>query len=279
MPFLAKLDLTVSQIRPLWFLLIYLIAIPTFGLLYAFATPHGFYEPYARYEAEATSDRTKLESMLEAALHRSFDHRVGEEFVVGTSKLDLDSLRNSLRVDNAHSADGTTLSFRVRLTANDIVDFEGERQLGWSIVVTIPEQPTSAALGSSSVIVYRFPEVDLSRYASPFREQMEKLFGFIFGQRNYGFGISAPAVALSYQEDLQLRRYLQGMRGDPSASSSDVWRMVCLSVAVITTLGLGHIVPTTWPARSLVASEAIAGIVLAGLFLNALAYRASGRRA
>jgi hypothetical protein len=279
MTFLAKLDLTVSQIRPLWFLLIYLIAIPAFGLLYVFVTPHGFYAPYERYEAEATSDTTKLEAMLEAAIRRSFNHRVGEEFVVGTSRLDLDRLRDSLRVDNAQSTDGTTLSFRVRFTANDIVDFEGERQLGWSIVVTIPELPTSAALGSSSVIVYRFPEVDFSKYASPFREQTEKLFGFIFGQGNYGFGISAPAVALSYQEDLQLRRYLQGVRGDPLAFSGDVWRMVYLSADVITTLGLGDIVPTTWPARSLVASEAVAGIVLAGLFLNALAYRASGRRA
>jgi hypothetical protein len=45
---------------------------------------------------------------------------------------------------------------------------------------------------------------------------------------------------------------------------------------VLTTLGLGDIVPMTASSRFCVALEAISGITLAGLFLNALAFRASG---
>ena len=141
-----------------------------------------------------------------------------------------------------------------------------------------PEQATSAVLGPSSVEVYRFPEVDFSKYVSPFREENEKLFGLVFSQRNYGFGVFAPAMTLSYQEDLQLRNYLQARRHGSSDFNGDVWRMVCLSAVVMTTLGSGDIVPATWRARMLIASEATAAIVLAGLFLNALAYRAAIRR-
>ena len=50
--------------------------------------------------------------------------------------------------------------------------------------------------------------------------------------------------------------------------------MLYFSAVVITTLGLGDIVPLTDWARSLVAAEAVLGIVFAGLFINAAASRA-----
>src|SRR5262249_12482425 len=156
LPPLGRLARTLSGVRPLWFLLIYLIAIPTFGVLYTVAAPHDFYVLSARSDRGPAADTVNLESMLEAALRRSFAHRADDEFVVGTQKLSLDALRDSLRVDSAKSSDGITLSFRLRFSAEDIVDFEGERHLGWSILVTVPEQATSAILGPSSVEVYRF---------------------------------------------------------------------------------------------------------------------------
>src|SRR5262249_32616287 len=119
----------LSEVRPLWFLLIYLIAIPTFGILYTVAAPHDFYVSSARSDREAASDTANLESMLEAALRRSFAQRAEDEFVVGTQKLSIDALRDSLRVDSAKSSDGIMLSFRIRFSAGDIVDFEGERHL------------------------------------------------------------------------------------------------------------------------------------------------------
>lgn len=117
----AQLTLALSRVHPLVYLLIYLTAIPTFGLLYVFVTPGAFYAPYARYEPGAISDTVQLASSLEAALHRSFDARSGQEFVVGSWKLDL----GSVRVDDIRSADGTQLSFRVRLSANGIDELSG----------------------------------------------------------------------------------------------------------------------------------------------------------
>lgn len=201
-------------------------------------------------------------------------NRTTDQFVIDDWKLDLDSLR----VDDVDSADGTKMSFRVRFSANGTGKLEGARQLGWSIIASVPESPTSAKLYRDSVVINRFPEVDFSKYISPFKDQNEKLFRIIFSQQIYGFDMSAPALALNDKEDLQFRRYLQAIKGDPSAASGHLWRMIYLSAVVITTLGLGDIVPITWQARTLVASEAIGGIVLAGFFLNALAFRASGRK-
>lgn len=54
-------------------------------------------------------------------------------------------------------------------------------------------------------------------------------------------------------------------------------RMLYLSAVTVTTVGYGDIVPLTDIARFAVSFEAIAGIVLIGLFLNALAHEIQSR--
>jgi len=269
MVLLTKLTLALSRVHPLVYLFTFLTAIPAFALSCVFVAPQGFYAPYARYEPSAVSDTLQLASILEGALHRSFDARSGQEFVVGNWKLDL----GSLRVDNVHSTDGTKLSFRVSFSA-DGIDKRGAKQVGWSIIVTVSEHPTHAIISDpNSITTYRIPDVDFSKYASPFKEEYEELFKLVFGQNEF-FATVTPALALSGPEELRFRRYLLGVKGDPSSISGDLPRMIYLSAVVITTLGFGDIIPITPEARILVAMEAITGIVFAGLFLNALAYHA-----
>jgi hypothetical protein len=100
----------------------------------------------------------------------------------------------------------------------------------------------------------------------------------IFAPLKTQSGVLAPVLVLNNSEDSELRNYLQRIRGDASSFSGQFWRMTYFSAVVITTLGLGDIVPITWQSRTLVALEAVAGIILAGLFLNALAYRVSHRK-
>lgn len=71
----------------------------------------------------------------------------------------------------------------------------------------------------------------------------------------------------------RLRRHQSGVRGDPLAISGTFDRMLYFSVVTITTLGFGDIVPVTANARRLVALEAVVGVVLVGLFLNAIGRR------
>jgi hypothetical protein len=47
--------------------------------------------------------------------------------------------------------------------------------------------------------------------------------------------------------------------------------MAYLSAVTVTTLGFGDVTPVSSLARALVAAEAVLGIVLIGLFVNAVA--------
>jgi hypothetical protein len=60
--------------------------------------------------------------------------------------------------------------------------------------------------------------------------------------------------------------------GDPQYAS-DLWsRMAYLSGTVITTLGFGDVTPVSDAARWWVTSETVLGLILVGLFLNALGW-------
>jgi hypothetical protein len=72
-----------------------------------------------------------------------------------------------------------------------------------------------------------------------------------------------------------LREFVAEWTGVSTGVGRSPGRMLYLSVVVITTLGLGDIVPITDRARAILGVEAICGIVLAGLFLNAVAWRGS----
>lgn len=267
-----KFTLALSRIHPLIYLLGYLVAIPAFGILYATVTPHGFYAPYARYEPEANTDRDQLALALEKALQRSFDDRPREKLIVGSWKID----PNSLRVTNMTSSDGTQLSFRIRISAEGIGQMAGTRQYGWSIDVSVPETVTAVTpSGPNLTTTFRFIESDFSKYAPTSKQESEKLFMLIFVHDSDSVVQLEPVLALNWNEELQFKRYLQGIKGDASAISGHLERMIYLSAVVITTLGLGDIIPITSRARLLIAMEAVLGIVFAGLFLNALAYRAS----
>jgi len=70
-----------------------------------------------------------------------------------------------------------------------------------------------------------------------------------------------------------MQNLLAGWSGDPKGLSGFWWRMLYFSATTITTVGFGDIVPITTTARAFTAIEAIAGWLLAGLFLNSLASR------
>lgn len=76
----------------------------------------------------------------------------------------------------------------------------------------------------------------------------------------------------------RIREYYVICRGTPAPASFGFGRYLYLSVVTITTLGFGDMVPVTDRARGLVAIEAIVGVILAGLFLNALAVKIAERR-
>lgn len=70
----------------------------------------------------------------------------------------------------------------------------------------------------------------------------------------------------------EMRNFASGNKGFGSSVEGNFVRMLYLSSVTITTLGYGDIVPITTVSRILISIESILGIVLIGLFLNALSY-------
>ncbi len=89
--------------------------------------------------------------------------------------------------------------------------------------------------------------------------------GMVFGFD--GFLVLSPLV------QSRINAYLLADSGFPSGASGNFFRMLYFSAITITTVGFGDIVPITPLARSLVASEAVLGVILVGLFLNGIARR------
>ena len=73
----------------------------------------------------------------------------------------------------------------------------------------------------------------------------------------------------------EMKRLVEGFNGSASSIDGNYWRMLYLSVVVITTLGLGDMVPISSLSRLLVAIESVLGLTMIGLFLNAISWQAS----
>jgi hypothetical protein len=73
--------------------------------------------------------------------------------------------------------------------------------------------------------------------------------------------------------DGRIRALDRASKGFPDGTPGSFLRMLYLSGVTITTVGYGDVLPTTSVTRTLVMSEAVLGLVVAGLFLNALANR------
>jgi hypothetical protein len=85
-------------------------------------------------------------------------------------------------------------------------------------------------------------------------------------------------LAISKKTALAVQDITNTHLGTPSNLKGNFGRMFYFSAVTITTLGYGDVVPITPLARFFVAFESILGIVLIGLFLNALSREASRRR-
>lgn len=91
-----------------------------------------------------------------------------------------------------------------------------------------------------------------------------------------GYAVPNPSVSamwVSPSVASAISRVSSAGQGDPKEASGLYIRMCYFSAITITTLGFGDITPVTSDARTLVGVEAVLGVVLMGLFLNAVAQR------
>lgn len=82
---------------------------------------------------------------------------------------------------------------------------------------------------------------------------------------------SYPSLTVSPRTRSCIFRYVRAAVGFPADRWDNWWRLLYTSAVTITTLGFGDVVPLSGPARGLVGSEAVVGVVLLGMYFNALA--------
>jgi len=271
----SKLYLLVSEVHPGIYGVIYFLIIPAWGLLYIFAAPHGFYAPYAYLEPSSQNDAARVALMLEKVIGRS----IAAQTVPQVATTDWELNWQSVKVDRVGITDPEHVHFVVRLNADGLNKYKGNKQVGWSALVNVTEKPVAERLGKPGQdLVYRLPEIDTTKYPSPFASSDPGISHLLFEPQKVTFDSTAPTLSLLLDEDLAFMNYISGAKGDPDGFNDRLWRMIYLSAVVITTLGLGDIVPITPAARWLVGAEAVLGVMLVGLFLSALSHRASAKQ-
>ncbi len=262
---LKNLSAKISGVHPLLYIVLYISAIPVFAGIY-FAIPSGFYAPYARLEYSGQSDAYQTGVLIQTAIRRALHARSSKSSVLVQK---LKEKEEMLYVQRLSAMDSSKIKFEVLAMLWD----EGKR--GYiQIPMNIVMQASSGIIAYSSRTgpkLFRFVELDnADRIPVELRHIVYSAFVEIFRPPDDIFG-HAPLLELSSDEDQKLSRFFDGIGGDATAISGAYGRMLYFSSMVITTVGFGDIVPITGLARTVVALEAALGIILAGLFLNALA--------
>ncbi len=264
----------------LGYALIYLILIPVFATIYYFLPEH-FYHATIQYEKPIEADASKVLEELDKIIHDHFKKAYkGEEPSFKDWKVSFNP-SHSLKIDSENVS--FVLDFSLVLygehsfstrTFNPIASFSWRRDfindsydkntihIKQIYIEGLPSyfnRPSENSSNSSSEAKNSLSEAnEISRILFPY---------------DYGNNPSnVILMPLTNEINSKITEFAKSAQVIPLKPSGNYVRMFYLSAATITTLGYGDIVPLTTTSRLLVSIEAILGIVIIGLFLNALAH-------
>lgn len=261
---LRQFSRTLASVPSLVYALLYIGLIPSFAILYYCALRNDFYHSTAQFEY---GPMNRAADHILLALRRSIVENfkaVQPNSACKTWNVDVDSLGASrLRTDD----DAVTFSLYVRLRSGGVeegvplnLSFQFHPSISiwpnqgpagridyFELITQHPYQPAfKGGLGSADLIACVFPAANGSNAAPGL--------------------LRIPGALTS-----EIVRFSEAKRGFPTQIEGQFVRMLYLSASTITTLGFGDIVPLTTPARVAVSVEAVTGILVMGLFLNAVA--------
>ncbi len=276
----TRISHMVAQRDPLIFLIAYLGTLPIFACFYLLLAPGGFYAPYSRREPFLQFDKARVVADVNASVRRNVKRKEGDalqwtgcRFASGSVDI---AYRNEIEVGRVPLLAG--------LPCAEIAKGDGSGLTMERANVLVHVSPVKVWVKGQPFFFHRVEHVLKPELTDYWKQYESKMVGLLFDGEARGTDYADRELALSGlhilllpEEEAHLTDYAAGVSGYPMTTDGSFWRMLYLSAVVETTLGLGDIVPMTAAARILVALQAITGVILAGLFLNAAAYRASGR--
>jgi hypothetical protein len=248
----------------------YLVAIPIFAFVYWYFLPTSFYAPYTKFEEAARLDQKNAGQLIDRAMHRTLlpgDIIISKEKLVSFGVVD--ATADEFQINFIIEAKFELIQNDARVGTRTLWSrFHTPAEIPW--VRPWDKKPTSDSDVFRPVYWHRpvrsvYPDHgDWDKFEAEF---VDRIFPVKTPTFEQGILVLLP------NENEALESLFAGMKGDPTRIGESFWRMAYFSAIVITTIGFGDIVPITPVARLIVAFEGILGIILAGLFLNALMQR------
>lgn len=247
--------------------ILYFIAIPLFGVIYALM-PNDFYQANATAEVRARDLRREIQrQMLDVVepVYRRAEPVTG----LKVTALRPDEGAVSFETPFKHRSSRSNLTYRP-VWSLELPPLEESTAGSFRLYVRIERVPLFLSLAlkrhnEGDADAYRWGPLGPARLSpDPDSTDVARARGFTTIE-----GIlTVPDTLYSNVE-----RYYTAAQGSPDKLTGKLMRFTYLSAMTITTLGFGDIVPVSDRARFAVACEAIYGVVLVGLFLNAVATR------
>jgi hypothetical protein len=272
---LRRVSVVLGSVPSLVYAMAYLGAIPSFAALYYFALPNEFYHSTVQFE------RGPMELML---------NRIGGEIrssilsqrqrKCGTYTLTTLTIQN-LVVSPNPSDIGQVKDFGHWAVKGPEVSFllfseykeDSKQAFAWNyepLLISLPpfdfDKPGGQFVMDYFEVKSQTGETSASRGSDKHQPDPD-VIDCLFPKR----GKVPNVLGLKDQLVDDVITYAEAKRGFPRDIDGQFVRMLYLSATTITTLGFGDIVPLSSSARLAIAVEAVVGIVIMGLFLNAIA--------
>jgi hypothetical protein len=249
---------------PSWFFgCSYLILIPVFALIFTFFADD-FYHTTAKYESYLKADEEEILSLLKESIIQSCITKYNSLQIPASSPF---LNWNRMRLYGLKYKDGE-FSFAIIETDTPSAYRTRPGILRYQFSLLYPRISKDDNSSRMYAVGYENNEIrdlDIISKLLPINrkyseEDQSKDMGFI---------------VLSNLLEKKLQAWARATAGFPAQSSGTYWRLLYLSAMTITTVGYGDILPITTRARLVLGGEAVLGIVIIGLFLNALARQSS----
>jgi Ion channel len=266
---LTGVSRALAALPSLAYALIYVLLIPAFALVY-YVFRNDFYHSTVQYEQSMNDDANQILLSLSKEIRDTFKTTHNSE-QVAVHGWTVDS--NSFSSYSLKVAEGE-VSFALEVKLVKQGNFYHEAHLLPRIKYLLRERLAVLPPGANDWIDEKLIKLDSLSLAIISGDKVKEidLARTIFPYNYETFGPDVIVMPIPRELDTKIRGFVSGTRGFPSELSGSFVRMFYLSAVTITTLGYGDILPLTTRSRILISLEAILGIVVAGLFLNALAH-------
>jgi Ion channel. len=272
---LWKISSYAGKVSHLVYAGVYILLIFIFAIIYT-SMPNNFYHSTVQYENSLKLDENDILECLKNNIIESQLNFDGENIFIN-DRVSIDA--KSLSVTSFKYEENNEVSFAVNLVINDFTE-KGQVEIGQKryFKFSLDSKLGIVDKYSSDMIYYSLltPIENNNIFSKELDYKNEDITKAIFPVKSVeGLDTSELIISLDSKLFNKIIYLKNAKNGFPSGVSNNFERMFYLSAVTITTVGYGDIVPITSLARTLIALEAILGVVLVGLFLNSLSVRMS----